>query len=82
MIPSRKKKYYKIYDSYFIAVCLGVTSLSHTSEEGKIYWNIKRKSAVSFLCSKILSYSYSKIKDVIQAILSFFGLVTASYFFR
>ena len=75
-------KYMRFF--FYCTVCLSVTSLSHTSEKGKIYWNmiIKKKvwSFISFICLAIMSCSYSEIKNVIQAIISCFGLVTAASF--
>ena len=80
MIPS--KKIQNIRDSSFIAVCLSATSLSHSSEKGKklLEYDSKEESFISFICLKIISCSYSEIKDVIQALLSFFGLATATSF--
>ena len=57
-------------------------SLSHTSEKGKNLLEHDSKEEnlkfISFMCLVIMSYFYSEIKDVIQAIFSFFGLVTAT----
>ena len=43
---------------------------------------VKKKvsSFISFICLQIMPCSYSEMKHVIQAIFSFFGLVTATSF--
>ena len=86
----KEKKFKCIRFFFYCTVCLNVTSLSCTSEEGTnlleiIYWNmiVKKEvwSSISFVCLVITSCPYSEIKDVIQAIFSFFGLVTATSWF-
>ena len=81
----KEKKFIAKYIRFFFycTVCLTVKPFSHTSEE-KNYWNmiVKKKiwSFISFIYLVIMSYSYSEIKDVIQAIFSFFALATATPF--
>ena len=51
-------------------------------KEGKnvLKYDSKEQSLISFICLVIMSCSLSEVKDVIQAILSVFGLVTATCF--
>ena len=48
VIVSHKKKFITKYLRFFFncTVCLRLISLSHTSEEGKIYWNMIVKKKV------------------------------------
>ena len=84
MIASKEKKFITKYIRLFFycTVYLSVTSLSHTSDEGKnlLEYDSKKKSLISFICLVIMSCSYSELKDVIQGFFSIFGLVTATSF--
>ena len=80
------KKFIIKYKRFFFycTVCLSVMSLSisYFWEKKLLEYDNKEESLsfISFICSVIMSCSYSKIKGVIQAIFSFFGLVTATSF--
>ena len=55
-------KYIRFF--FYLTVCLGVTPLSHTSEDGKNLLELKKKvwSFIYFICSVIMSCSYWEIK--------------------
>ena len=76
----KEKKFITKYIRFFFycTVCLSVTSLSHTSEKKKIYWNmiIKKKvwGFISFICLVIAMFLFRK-KDVFKQFSAFLVLL-------
>ena len=82
-----KKFIYKIYKLFLLMHSLFECYILISYFWGRkkfIYWNmiVKKKvwNFISLICFMIISWSYSEIKDFIQAIFGFFGLSTATSF--